>query len=989
MEDKTKTQSHHHQSTNKHIPNSKSRTPLLHKPYHHVQTNPPPFLFHPSSHHNLNLQSSYYYYYYCYFYSQFHNSLPPPLLPLPPPPPPLPLPPLLPLPPQNSMTRFNKSLPVSQVVERKQQQQQKKKIHKDNNNNKVSESVATEAAALVVAKRPDSGGQEGSVIYLLANHFLVKFDPLQRIYHYNVEISPQPSKEIARMIKQKLVETERNSFSGVVPAFDGRKNIYSPVEFQDDRLEFFVNLPIPSCKAVMNHGDLREKQPQKKIDKLFRVNMRLVSKFDGKEQRKEGEDWAPLPPEYIHALDVILRENPMEKCTSIGRSFYSSSMGGSKEIGGGAVGLRGFFQSLRHTQQGLALNMDLSITAFHESIGVIAYLQKRLEFLKDLPRNKGRELSLEEKREVEKALKNIRVFVCHRETVQRYRVYGLTEEITENLWFPDRDGKHLRLMSYFKDHYGYEIQYKNLPCLQISRARPCYLPMELCMICEGQKFLGKLSDDQAAKIMKMGCQKPNERKAIIDNVMAGSVGPSSGNQTREFNLEVSKEMTLLKGRILLPPKLKLDRPKNLKESRVLKGTRIERWALMSIGGSSDQKCTIPKFINELTQKCEHLGVFLSKNTISSTFFEPSHILNNISLLESKLKEIQRAASNNLQLLICVMEKKHKGYGDLKRIAETRIGVVTQCCLYPNITKLSSQFVSNLALKINAKIGGSMTELYNSIPSHIPRLLRHDEPVIFMGADVTHPHPFDDCSPSVAAVVGSINWPEANRYVSRMRSQTHRQEIIQDLDLMVKELLDDFYKAVNKLPNRIIFFRDGVSETQFKKVLQEELQSIKAACSKFQDYNPSITFAVVQKRHHTRLFRCEPDSENIPPGTVVDTVITHPNEFDFYLCSHLGVKGTSRPTHYHILWDENKFTSDELQRLVYNLCHTFVRCTKPISIVPPAYYAHLAAYRGRLYIERSSESMNHHHPSSVSRVGPPKTIPLPKLSDNVKNLMFYC
>ncbi|CAN7040309.1 unnamed protein product [Brassica rapa subsp. trilocularis] len=613
-----KTQSHH---TTRHIPGSKSRTSLLHKPplVHHLHTNPPPF---PSStQQNLNLvpsslHSSYYYYYYC-FYSQFHNTLPsPPLLPL------------LTLPTdQRFFHRMTKAIPLSPGgTIRKNQQQQKTQVseHKANSSN-IKVSGSTEKA-LVVAKRPDASGQEGSVIYLLANHFLVKFDPSQKIYHSNVDISPHPSKEIARMIKQKLIETEPSSFSGAVPAFYGRKNIYSPVEFQEERLEFFVNLPIPSCNnTLMKCGDLREKQPQKKVDKLFRVNMRLVSKFDGKEQRKEGENWAPLPREYIHALDVIVRENPMENCTSIGRSFYSSSMGGSKEIGGGAVGLRGFFQSLRQTQQGLALNMDLSIAAFQESIGVIAYLQKNLGFLKDFSRNKGRELSLEERREVEKELKNIRVFVCHRETVQRYRVYGLTDEIIERLWFPDRVGKQLRLVSYFKDHYGYEIQFKNLPCVQISRTRPCYLPMELCMICEGQKFLGKLSDDQAANIMKMGCQKPNERKAITDNVMAGPVGPSSGTQTREFNLEVSREMTLLKGRILQPPKFKHDRSRNLLESRAFKGTRVERWALMSVGGSPDQKSTIPKFINELTQKCEHLGVFLSKNTLSSTFFEPSHI----------------------------------------------------------------------------------------------------------------------------------------------------------------------------------------------------------------------------------------------------------------------------------------------------------------------------------------------------------------------------
>ena len=31
------------------------------------------------------------------------------------------------------------------------------------------------------------------------------------------------------------------------------------------------------------------------------------------------------------------------------------------------------------------------------------------------------------------------------------------------------------------------------------------------------------------------------------------------------------------------------------------------------------------------------------------------------------------------------------------------------------------------------------------------------------------------------------------------------------------------------------------------------------------------------------------SGNIPAGTTVDVGITHPNEFDFYLCSHAGVQ----------------------------------------------------------------------------------------------------
>ncbi|CAM9001190.1 unnamed protein product [Rhodiola kirilowii] len=873
---------------------------------------------------------------------------------------------------------------------------------------------------LVAMKRPDLGGQEGLIIPLLANHFVVKFDPRQRIYHYDLEISPSPCKEVARMIKRKLVEDNAVALRCALPAFDGRRSLYSPVEFEHDRFEVFINLRVPiDAPNLLCRDELKGEQEAQV--KLFRISVKLVSKIDGKELSSylggNDDDDAKsrqLPQEYLHALDVVLREGSAEKCIPLGRSLYSRSMEGAHDIGGGAVGLRGFFQSLRPTQQGLALNVDLSVTAFHESIGVIPYLQKRLKFMYDIDRRKTRVLTDEERKEVGKALKHMRVFVSHRETVQRFRVHSLTEDVTDDIWFEDRDGTRLRLVSYFSEHYKYDIQYRNLPCLQISRRKPCYLPMELCVICEGQKFMGKLTDDQTVKILKMGCLRPRERKAIIDDVVRRPVGPASDNRAKEFNLEVSMEMTRLTGRVLQPPMLKLgegghvralipshqDRHWNFIDSQVFEGKRIERWALISFGGTLDQRSTIPRFISQLVRRCEQLGIYLNKETVVSHQMEPMQLLNHVALLESKLRRLYGNASSNLQLIICVMERKHKGYADLKRIAETSVGVLSQCCLYQNLTKPSSQFLANLALKINAKLGGCTVALYKSFPALIPRVLRIDEPMIFLGADVTHPHPLDDYSPSVAAVVGSMNWPAANKYVSRMKSQTHRQEIIQDLVVMVQEILTDFKRAVGHYPHRIIFFRDGVSETQFAKVLEKELHAIKTACANLDvSYKPPITFSVVQKRHHTRLFPDDtassfPDNlvgqENIPPGTVVDTVITHPKEFDFFLCSHWGVKGTSRPTHYHILRDENQFTSDELQKLVYSLCFTFMRCTKPVSLVPPAYYAHLAAYRGRLYLDRSeAQTTMRSYSTTLSRSAPPKAAPLPKLTENLKNLMFYC
>ena len=64
-----------------------------------------------------------------------------------------------------------------------------------------------------------------------------------------------------------------------------------------------------------------------------------------------------------------------------------------------------------------------------------------------------------------------------------------------------------------------------------------------------------------------------------------------------------------------------------------------------------------------------------------------------------------------------------------------------------------------------------------------------------------------------------------------------------------------------------------------------------------------------------------------------------------LCS---AQGTSRPTHYHILHDDNTFTADELEILTYYMCHLFSRCTRSVSNPAPSYYAHLAAYRARAH-----------------------------------------
>ena len=44
-----------------------------------------------------------------------------------------------------------------------------------------------------------------------------------------------------------------------------------------------------------------------------------------------------------------------------------------------------------------------------------------------------------------------------------------------------------------------------------------------------------------------------------------------------------------------------------------------------------------------------------------------------------------------------------------------------------------------------------------------------------------------------------------------------QEVIGDLEAMTKELLIEFYRATRQKPEKIIMYRDGVSEGQFQTV----------------------------------------------------------------------------------------------------------------------------------------------------------------------------
>lgn len=58
--------------------------------------------------------------------------------------------------------------------------------------------------------------------------------------------------------------------------------------------------------------------------------------------------------------------------------------------------------------------------------------------------------------------------------------------------------------------------------------------------------------------------------------------------------------------------------------------------------------------------------------------------------------------------------------------------------------------------------------------------------------------------------------------------------------------------------------------------------------------------------------------------------------------HQGILGTSKPTHYTVLLDENNFMTDGIQSLLYALCNLYARCTRTVSVPAPISCQHQAS-----------------------------------------------
>ncbi|XP_040566297.1 protein argonaute-2 [Lepeophtheirus salmonis] len=816
-----------------------------------------------------------------------------------------------------------------------------------------------DAPIFVCPRRPNIG-KEGKHIMLKANHFQITM-PRGFIHHYSVSITPD---KCPRKVNREIIETMVHSYSKIFgtkkPVFDGRSNLYTrdPLPIGQESMELEVTLP----------GEGK--------DRVFRVAVKWNAQVSlyALEEALEGRS-RQIPFDAIQALDVVMRHLPSMTYTPVGRSFFSSPEGYYHPLGGGREVWFGFHQSVRPSQWKMMLNIDVSATAFYKAQPVIDFMCEVLD-IRDI-NDQRKPLTDSQRVKFTKEIKCLKIEITHCGSMRRkYRVCNVTRRPAQMQSFPLQldNGQTVEctVSKYFLDKYKMKLRNPHLPCLQVGQEhKHTYLPLEVCNIVQGQRCIKKLTDMQTSTMIKATARSAPDREREINNLIR-KADFNNDPYVQEFGLNISHDLMEVRGRVLPPPKLQYGgRTKqqalpnqgvwDMRGKQFFTGVEIREWAIACFAPSRTVR---EDALRNFTQSLQKISNDAGMPIIGQPCF--CKYANGPDQVEPMFRYL-KATFAGLQLIVVVLPGKTPVYAEVKRVGDTVLGMATQCVQAKNVNKTSPQTLSNLCLKINVKLGGVNSIL---VPSIRPKVF--NEPVIFLGADVTHPPAGDNKKPSIAAVVGSQD-AHPSRYAATVRVQAHRVEIIQELSTMVKEHLMMFYKSTGGYkPHRVIIYRDGVSEGQFLQVLQHELTAIREACIKLEtDYKPGITFIVVQKRHHTRLF-CSDKKEqsgksgNIPAGTTVDIGITHPTEFDFYLCSHQGIQGTSRPSHYHVLWDDNHFAADELQCLTYQLCHTYVRCTRSVSIPAPAYYAHLVAFRARYHlVEKEHDSGEGSHLSGGS------------------------
>lgn len=588
---------------------------------------------------------------------------------------------------------------------------------------------------------------------------------------------------------------------------------------------------------------------------------------------------------------------------------------------------------------------------------------------------------------------------------------------------PPSTGRYISVFDFFKETYNIVVKDPTLPVINVgTKDNPSYLPVDVCDVRAGQPAGTKLSSSQTQQMIRFAVRRPLQNAQSIVTSGGRLLGFEPTNPTlNAFDINVPPKLITVPGRVLNVPAVKYSGTNtavprfgswSMQSVKFVTKSDLLSWTYLriSFGGRSSWRSD-QDFIfklNELQDKLRELGISVNN------YMQGMHISPNAQQVESEIDHwIHRFAINpnrpKLILVIIPDGVMTPVYNRVKYMCDVKEGILNVCVLESKFSRANAQYLANVGLKFNLKLGGRNHSLD---PPKLGFIAQRKTMVV--GIDVTHPSPGSSSkAPSVAGIVASVDeW--LGQWPAKIRIQPARQEMVDGLEAMFKSRLLLWRDRNKTLPENILVYRDGVSEGQYDIVLDQELPCLRAACNtvysapEVKAGKPRITIIIVGKRHNTRFYPTKKEEAdrggNPVNGTVVDRGVTEARNWDFFLQAHAAIQGTARPAHYYVIYDQifrdikvpAQFSTaaDALEDLTHNMCYLFGRATKAVSICPPAYYADLVCARARCYLSGLFDPSPLSSPDTSSvgtGFGGASQTPdssLVTIHPNVKNAMFY-
>ncbi|KZV96981.1 Piwi-domain-containing protein [Exidia glandulosa HHB12029] len=818
-------------------------------------------------------------------------------------------------------------------------------------------------------------GTAGTPIVLRANFFPISIDK-DRFYEYSVEITPEPKSQKGRVKRRILDLFEQTCAGAAVKSYvvhDGAGRLISARE-----------LPQP-LSGTVSYYEAEDNGPSQRptvyeITVTYTKDLLLepMKRYVTGDHASLNEDEEIKP--VVSALNLILQRKASQAGYRVGRNrfFYDDEERGV--LGPRLIAYMGFYSSVRPVQNQFMVNVNVCMTAFHEP-------GKLSDALMAFGRGSFGAIPRE-------FMSKVKVSTKHLGYTRKYtvkRIVGGKTAASEKFKCDEYGGGVISVEEYFKRKYNVNLQHgRDLPLVDVGNpGKPTWLPAEICEVQPGEPHYGKLSSSETQNMLRLASRRPAVNAAHIVHQglpKLGLTGQAASPVLKEFGVTVSDEMAVIPARRLAPPRVTYQKGTpnvsegswNILNVTFHRGAKVKNWKVLVVvdgpkdpgsqprfpGGSQDAK--LLDFLEKFRAKCSSSGMVMPKcSQIEGVRLvggreDPGRV-RSMQMLETTMGKFASGAAawKNVDFVLVLLEYRDDYiYPCLKRLAAVKFGVHTQCMqlekAMPPDPKKQDQYLSNIALKVNTKLGGINHKLD---PQAMQWLT--GKPTLLVGIDVTHPGPSSIAgTPSIAGVVANVD-RDFVQYPASLRLQPSKQEGIAALsDMMVERL--QAYRATSKvLPERVLVFRDGVSEGQYDKVIVEEvpqiLDAFRRVDAKNPRYRPTLSVIICGKRHHARFpATAEADADrngNTRPGTVVDRGITPVFEFSFYLQAHAGLQGTVRPTHYVVIYDERSpgLGADEIQTGIHSSSYLYARATKAVSLVPPAYYADIVCEQARYWI----------------------------------------